>query len=81
SINLSNYHEEHEGHEDLNPSCFSCSSWFKNKTCSSYFMHDYLGMMRFSKYPVFSRCWTDLFRKNAIMMGFLGLRHPLVLLC
>jgi hypothetical protein len=26
-------------HEDLNPSCFSCSSWFKNKTCSSCFMH------------------------------------------
>jgi hypothetical protein len=27
------YHEDHEGHEDLNP------SWFKNKTGSSYFMH------------------------------------------
>ncbi|MFI3156294.1 MAG: hypothetical protein QX199_09060 [Methylococcaceae bacterium] len=28
SINLSNDHEEHEGYEDLNP---SCSSWFKIK--------------------------------------------------
>jgi len=35
-INLSDHHEEHEG---FNPSCLLCSSWFKNKTASSYFTH------------------------------------------
>ena len=29
------------------------------------------------KIPSFVRCWAELFRKNIIMMGSLGLGYPL----